>query len=144
MWTYSHVNRRVIRALALFLIDPFFLFYCLCWVIIRYFRISGNPIPYLNDWLTDIVFIPLIAHFSYCLGLFILRLERGFKYSLKQLFLLAFLTSIFFEVLSPMITDYNTADFMDAICYFLGACFFYYIHQPYLNKKIYKYKKQLF
>ncbi|SDL01015.1 Uncharacterised protein [Sphingobacterium mizutaii] len=138
MWTFSHVSSRIFRTLRLFFLDPYFLIYGIVWVIVRYCRVTGNPIPYVNNWLTDLVFVPLIAHFAFCIGFLLLDLKRGFSFPLAQLFALAFMCSIFFEVLSLKFTDYNTADIFDVVCYFLGALFYYFIHQPYNNSKFVK------
>src|SRR5690606_9031613 len=138
MWTFSHASSRILRTLRLFFLEPYFLIYGIAWVIVRYCRVPVNPIPYVNNWLTDLVFVPLIAHFAFCIGFLLLDLKRGFSFPLAQLFALAFMCPIFFEVLSPKFTDYNTADIFDVVCYFLGALFYYFIHQPYNNSKFVK------
>lgn len=138
MWTFSDVGSRIFRTLRIFFLDPYFLAYCLSWIIVRYSRTAGNPIPFVNNWLTDLVFIPLIAHFAFCFGFLLLDLKKGFSFPMAQLLALAFMCSIFFEVLSPKYTDYNTADIFDVVCYFLGALFYYFIHQPYNNSKFVK------
>ncbi len=138
MWTFSDVGSRIIRTLRIFFLDPYFLAYCLSWIIVRYSRTAGNPIPFVNNWLTDLVFIPLIAHFAFCLGFLLLDLKKGFSFPMAQLFALAFMCSIFFEYLSPKFTDYNTADIFDVCCYFLGALFYYFVHQPFNNRKLTK------
>ena len=136
MWTVIHGNSRILCSLRIFLLNPYFVGYCLAWLFVRYSRLSGHPIPYINNWLTDFVFVPLIAHFAFCAGIFILDLKKGFSFPLCQLLALSFMTSIFFEYLSPRITDYNTADIVDVVCYFSGALFYYFIHQPFNNKKL--------
>lgn len=134
MWTISHAYCRILCALKVFFIDRYLIFYALSWIIIRFSRQSGSPLPYLNNWLTDFVFIPLIAHAAFCFGVFLLGI-KSYKFPLSQLLVLAFVVSLFFEVLSPRITDYNTSDWVDVLCYFSGALFYFYIHQPYNNKK---------
>ncbi|SEF76702.1 hypothetical protein SAMN05421877_102359 [Sphingobacterium lactis] len=139
MWNDRHVNRRFLRALNLFLNNPFIWFYALSWIIIRYTRNQGTIIPYLNNWLTDFVFVPLIAHVAYVVGYFLIQLPADYKIPLGQLLVMAGLTTVIFEVLCPIYTTYNTADPIDALCYFLGAIWYYAIHQPYMlfrNQKL--------
>src|SRR5690606_31799557 len=107
MWSSIYANSRLLCSLRIYLLNHYFVGYCLAWILVRYSRLSGNPIPYINNWLTDLVFVPLIAHFAFCVGVFYIDLKRGYSFPLWQLFSLAFMTSIFFEYLSPRITDYN-------------------------------------
>lgn len=136
MWNLNHVNSRILRALTCFFIDPFFIFYCFSWFLIRFTRHSGHAIPYLNNWLTDFVFVPLIVHASSIFGYFILHLKTPHRYPLSQILLLSLMVALVFEYIMPKYTSYNTADFMDVLAYLLGGLFYYYVHQQYTYKRL--------
>lgn len=138
MRNISFTHRNVVYSLVYILIDKFFLFYCFSWIIIRITRKGDIPIPYLNNWLTDFVFVPLIAHIAFVSGNVILRLSKPYTYPLYQICIISFLTSILFEGILPLYTPYNTFDSADIGMYFLGAAFYYYSHQRYAVKQ---YKK---
>ena len=135
MWKCSHVNSDFIRSLALSFFDLYTLFYLSSWLVIRYTRTNNIEIPYLNNWLTDFVFIPLVLHFSQVLVFFTLGYSKNKVYSLGSMLLFSIYVSIFFEYLAPNITSYNTADWIDVIAYILGALFYNFIHLPHLLKK---------
>lgn len=116
--------------------DRYFLFYATSWLLIRFLRDQDITIRYLNDWLTDFVFVALVTHFTLCVGHFLLGFKVSFRYSFKPIALACLLTSIVFEIIAPKITNYNTADPIDVLMYFLGGYFYYKIHQNYTLKKI--------
>jgi len=140
MWYYNHANSRFICALAKIFVDKYFVFYCLSWFIIRYTRQIGFPIPILNNWLTDFVFVPLIAHFTLVIAHFFYRKQAQLSFRLIHILVLAGYVSIIYEYIAPKYTSYNTADWGDVVVYFLGAFFYYYIHQPYTLRLIEKWK----
>lgn len=143
MRNVSHVNRRILRALNCFFIDPFFVFYCFSWFLIRISRHSGDVIPYLNNWLTDFVFVPLIMHTSYIAGYFFLRLNKPHIYPLSQILFLSLVVSLVFEYIMPKYTTYNTADLGDVLAYLLGGVFYYCVHQKYSFKKLSRLKQEI-
>lgn len=136
MWHTNNDNSGFIRSLIHLLIDKYVILYCLSWFLIRYTRSIGFPIPYINNWLTDFVFIPLIVHFALITGTYLFTPNDRFTFPLYQILILACYTSIAFEYLAPLYTIYNTADWGDVIAYFMGGLFFYYIHQPYTSERI--------
>jgi len=130
MRRYSYVDCHFFCALGKALFDGLFLFYWACWFFIRFTRLSGVPIPPLNSWLTDFVFVPIIVHFSAVAGSFIFNRGRAYGYPLHQIWLISALASLLFEGIMPHYTDYNTADIYDVIAYFAGGLFYYLCHQP--------------
>lgn len=142
MWNVGNVNSTIIRALNYFLVDPFFVFYCFSWFLIRFTRQSGHAIPYLNNWLTDFVFVPLIIHASYIFGYFFLRLEKPHIYPLSQILLLSLIVSVVFEYIMPKYTTYNTADFGDILAYCLGGVFYFCVHQKYSFNRLSRFAQE--
>ncbi len=132
----SNACRGFFRPLICLFLDRFLVFYCASWCFIRYNRLEGNYIPYLNDWLTDFVFVPLVAHFSFVFGVFIFRPGIGYRFSFAQMLLVAVCSSISFEYVFPMYSDYNVADWADVAAYFGGALFYYGVHQGHTKKRL--------
>lgn len=131
-------NRSVFRSLIFITLDRYFVFYCCSWLLIRYTRKLQIPIPLLNNWLTDFVFVPLIAHVSFVLGTLIFKPDGTFKYPLYQILSISLLIALVFEGILPYYTHYNTADFYDVLAYFAGGIFYYFVHQNHTSKKIKK------
>ena len=131
-------NRSLFRSLIFVILDRYFVFYCCSWLLIRYTRKLHLPIPLLNNWLTDFVFVPLIAHISFVLGSVIFTTNGTFKYPLYQILSISLLSALVFEGILPYYTDYNTADFYDVLAYFSGGVFYYAVHQNHTSKKIRK------
>lgn len=131
-------NRSIFRSLIFIALDRYFIFYCCSWLLIRYTRKLQIPIPLLNNWLTDFVFVPLIAHVSFVLGSFIFTTGGTFKYPLYQILSISLLTALIFEGFLPYYTHYNTADFYDVVAYFAGGMFYYFVHQNHTSKSIKK------
>lgn len=143
MRNFIHVGRCFFRPLIYLFFDGYVVFYALSWIIIRYTRHIDQPIPYLNNWLTDFVFIPLVLHATQLLAFAVLGIQVQIRYRLLHMLLFAAYVSLFFEYLAPKFTTYNTADGLDVVAYFLGAFFYRYVHQPFLIKQI-KSKNNLF
>lgn len=129
-------NCRFFCSLAKDFFDPFTIFYIYSWFLIRSFRQAEIPIPILNNWLTDFVFVPLLAHFSLTLSYYLGLNPKKISYPLHQLIIISLYTSIVFEWLAPMYSNYNTADWIDVIMYFAGGLFYFYIHQPYSLRRL--------
>lgn len=135
MWRLSYAYRGFFRSLVYLVDDCYFQFYCISWFLIRFTRISGHPIPVLNNWLTDFVFVPLIIHVAQSVSLCILSTSKPYRYPLFQILLIPVLTAYIFEYIMPRATDHHTADVWDIVCYFAGSFFYRYIHQRYSIKK---------
>ncbi len=129
-------NRSIFRPLIALIIDRYLAFYCCSWVLVSYTRKLGIPIPLINNWLTDFVFVPLLIHVPFVLGSLIFIPDGTFKYPIYQILSIALLVSLVFECCLPRLTAYNTADFYDILAYFAGGVFYYAVHQSHTSKKI--------
>jgi len=136
MRNHRGFNRSFLRPLTILVFDRYFIFYCCSWIAVRFTRKLHIPIPILNNWLTDFVFVPLIAHVSLVIGSLIFKLDGTFKYPLYQILSISSLTAVIFEGILPYYTPYNTADFYDALVYLAGGLFYYFVHQHYTTKNI--------
>lgn len=130
-----YFGRRFFCSLAKDLIDPFSVFYACSWFVIRGFRQAGAPLPILNNWLTDFVFVPLLVHFSFVMGNLFLQNEEKQAYPLYQVLLISAYTTIVFEWIAPQYFSYHTADWIDVVMYFAGGLFYYTVHQPYARRR---------
>ena len=133
---HSSFNRSILRTLVFLTFEGYFTFYCCSWILVRYTRKLQIPMPIVNNWLTDFVFVPLIAHISFVFGSVILKTHGSFKYPFYQILSVSLFTAIVFEGILPYYTNYNTVDFCDVLAYFAGGIFYYFVHQPYTSSKI--------
>lgn len=121
-----------IRALK----DPLVWFYVFSWFLIRWTRSTGDIISFLNNWLTDFVFIPLICWFTQVFLLSLYRYRQvDVKFALWHILVLSTFVSFVFEYLAPKVTSYNTSDYIDVFFYYLGGLFYYYVHQDLVLKR---------
>lgn len=94
------------------------------------------PVPYLNNWLTDLVYVPLICAVCHWIFLNVMNTPARIRsFPLVQILVLATFVAVVFEGVMPHYTDYNTADPIDVLCYYLGGLFYYFIHQKYVIAK---------
>lgn len=111
------------------LFDPLFCTYCLLWGFIHLFRWIGYPIPFLNDYLTDFLFVPVVAHIALMvIRAYVLR-DAFYAYPVYYLLLIACYSAIIFEWIMPAVSTVYTRDYGDVVAYFLGGMFYYYVHQ---------------
>lgn len=136
MRNFSNCVSSFFCSLVADLFDGLFIIYWLCWFFIRFSRLTGNQISFLNGWLTDFVFVPIVVHFSLVLGNHMSGKNSIHKYSLLQILTFSLYTSLVFELLLPRITTYNTGDWLDVVTYFSGGIFYFYIHQNIYIKKL--------
>lgn len=129
-------NCSIFRSLIVLIFDRYLAFYCCSWILVRYTRKLEMPIPLINNWLTDFVFVPLLIHIPFVLGSLIFVPDGTFKYPLYQILSIALLAALVFEGCLPYFTPYNTADFYDILAYFAGGVFYYAVHQNHTSKKI--------
>lgn len=93
----------------------------LCWALIHITRHYHHPIPILNDYLTDVLAVPVIAQI--CLWItrrFIVR-DAAYVYPRWYFLFIAAYLSIVFEVIMPHLSPAYTADIGDVGAYFVGA-----------------------
>ena len=135
MRSYRYVNSHLVCTLVRELVDPLYIFYWSCWFLIRFSRQAGTPIPLVNGWLTDFVFVPVVVHFALVLGCILFNQGKPFSFPLIHILCYSLLTSIVFEGIMPHLTDYNTADWRDVVAYFAGGFFYYLVHQPWFVRR---------
>lgn len=110
--------------------DRFCLFYIGSWLIVHLFRWMDNPILYVNSWLTDFVFLPLVFHIGHFVTTsFYFKNKVKFRYNLATLLLAATYAAIIMEVVAPRFSARYTGDVWDIVMYYLGTLFYYYVHQ---------------
>jgi uncharacterized membrane protein len=111
------------------LFDRYFVLYGMAWVTVHFFRNTGHPLPFVNDWLTDLVFIPSVCHLPLTITRFGLLQNPHYCYPLSFVVGAAVCASIVFEVVLPRYSSQTVGDVFDCIAYFIGAIFFYQYHQ---------------
>ena len=110
------------------LFDPLFITYGVTWCIIHLCRHWHQPIPVLNDYLTDLVTVPVMAHLSrYFIRRFIVC-DANYTYPLGYLLFMAGYTAVVFEWVMPHFSTHYTGDWWDVVAYFAGSFFYYYFH----------------
>lgn len=109
--------------------EKLFVFYCVAWCMVHALRYINYTIPWLNDHLTDLIFIPATAHISITIIRRYVFKNQNFQYPLWYVLSIAFYASILFECILPWISDAHTADLLDVVSYFLGGLFYYFVHQ---------------
>lgn len=110
------------------LFDAIFLFYCGLWVFVKICRISGFRLGCVNDYLTDIIAVPVIAHISFTIASYLTQ-----KTPQEPRLLLTCLTvyvGLVFEWMMPCYSKTYTSDMIDIVCYCLGGLLYYYVHLP--------------
>ncbi|MDQ0110052.1 hypothetical protein J2T02_005200 [Chitinophaga terrae (ex Kim and Jung 2007)] len=110
--------------------DPLFITYIILYLLVRGFRSLSLPLPWVNNWLTDFLFIPVAAHLSLSFTRYIVLKNAGYKYPLYYLLLMALYTALVFELIIPCYVSSAVADWGDVIAYFAGTFFYYLFHQP--------------
>lgn len=105
--------------------DRWFISFCLLWSLVFIGRKLGISLPYINDYLTDLLAVPVIA----TLGLAFQRhfVERSNLWCLKpgHLIFIILYTSVVFEFVLPLYSDAYTGDLMDMLMYLAGGLFFW-------------------
>lgn len=82
-----------------------------------------------NNWVTDFLFVPVVAHFTLTLSRDFVVNKKGYIYPLSYLVAIALYSAFAFEIVAPLFSSKATADIWDAAAYLLGSLFYYYIHQ---------------
>ncbi|GLB49419.1 hypothetical protein Y10_17870 [Neptunitalea sp. Y10] len=100
--------------------------YGIIWVLIKLLRYFEIIIPYLNDYLTDIITIPaLITFILICRKLLFSNINFKQPIAWPWLLIITIYVSVLCEFIGPTYCRIGTADVVDVCCYFLGALFFY-------------------
>ena len=109
--------------------DRLFTVYCSCWLIIHIGRWCRRPVPFLNNWLTDFIFIPVIAHVALVVTRHFIIRSTAYRYPISYLLFAAFYVSFFYEYLFPHYHFHTVGDPFDVIAYFGGSLFYFFVHQ---------------
>jgi hypothetical protein len=137
MWHISSPYSSIFRTLVRQLIDEMFLSYWLCWCFVRYCRNENINIGYLNHWLTDFVFVPIILHFSTVIYNQLININGIITLKLWQAIFLSTYVAVVFEIILPQTTPYNVADWGDTLAYCLGALWYTFVHQKvYVHRRL--------
>ncbi|WP_343673975.1 hypothetical protein [Chitinophaga sp.] len=114
--------------------DPLFIIYNILWWFIHICRWVNKPIPYLNNWLTDFLFIPVVAHLTKHIAL----RREDYRFPLSYLLVMALYTALIFEWVYPSFSHKTVGDPLDGIAYLLGSLFYYYVHQDFRLGRIFR------
>lgn len=109
--------------------NRFFLLGSLSYISIQFTRWQKCKIPvFINNYLTDFLFIPLLLMFT----LFLLRIikrEKVLKLNVTMLLVSVVFTSFVFEYYLPQKSNIYTSDMYDVFVYGLGGVSFYFLQQ---------------
>ncbi|MCS3531448.1 hypothetical protein [Chryseobacterium sp. JUb7] len=97
------------------------------WLIIFLLRKNGIIIPVINNYLTDLITIPMYAY----LIEYIVNKIPGFRWKPDLKFILTSILyiSFLFEVFCPMISDRFTGDVFDIVAYSIGGLGYYFFRK---------------
>ena len=117
------------------LLNPWFLVFCVLWVVFYVAKISHHPILFLHGHFTDLLAVPVIAN----LGLWFQRIIAGKRsiYVLKPghvIFIVVYISLVFEWLLPKYDPQKYTGDWLDVLLYILGGLFFFFV----MNKPIVK------
>lgn len=116
---------------------PYFLLGGLAiWLGIYILRKNNIIIPIINDYLTDLITIPL---YSYVIK-YIMNdiLNHDWKSDL-QFYISSFIyISLLFELICPMISPRFTGDIFDVLVYFLGGSSYYLFEKCKMKSSVFK------
>lgn len=121
-------NRHFVCAVIKKTFDKFLLTYILLWCFARFLRWNESTIPLINNWLTDFLFVPVVAHLSVSFTRYVVLKNPLYTYPFAYLLLMVGYVSLVFEYVLPRYSEKATGDPYDVIAYFLGSLFYYYVH----------------
>ncbi|ASK30436.1 hypothetical protein CEY12_10090 [Chryseobacterium sp. T16E-39] len=112
-----------------YIVSKWFLLGLLSWLTIILLRRNGIIIPWINDYFTDVLTIPMYAY----LIQYVMNKILGFQWkpNLKFIISSAIYLSVLFEIVCPLISDQFTRDIFDILSYFVGGMGYYWFK----NKK---------
>ncbi len=125
LWYYDRYLAGALGAVF----DRLFTIYCGCWLMIHTGRWSHRPVPFLNNWLTDFVFVPVIAHVALVLTRQYIVRNATYRYPLSYLLFAALYVSFIYEWVFPYYHFHTVGDPFDVIAYFSGSIFYFFVHQ---------------
>ena len=114
------------------LLNKWFIFGCIIWVVVIVLRKTGHPLPVLNGYVNDFLAIPVIANVGlWFQRVFVIR-SNYYVLSSGHVIFIVIYVSILFELVLPYFSRTYTRDLIDVMLYVAGGIFFYRI----INKPI--------
>ncbi len=108
--------------------NPFFfipvLIFTINQVLERYFELF---IPIIHSYLDDLLAIPVILGITLQIYRKIHPQKDAFSFTKKQILVAVIYVSIVFELILPYFSSTYTSDIYDAVCYTLGAIYFFFL-----------------
>jgi len=100
-------------------ISIWFLLGLISWLVIIIFRRNGIIIPWVNDYFTDLITIPMYCY----LVQYLMNKILGFHWKPNLEFIISSTVylSILFEIVCPLISNKFTGDIFDVLAYFFGG-----------------------
>jgi hypothetical protein len=90
----------------------------------------------LNNWLTDLVFVPVIAHVALVITRKYIVRDGAYRYPLGCLLFAAVYVSVVYEWVFPHYHFRTVGDPVDVAAYFGGSLFYFFVHQRWvINRK---------
>lgn len=106
--------------------NPYFIVCCLLFWANQFLeRILGIFIPFVHEYLDDLLAMPVVLGISLQVFRWISPLKDGFIFTKTQILIGVAYFAFLFEFLLPMFSPVYTRDFWDVVCYGVGAVFFH-------------------
>ena len=103
---------------------------------VHVFRKAGLIIPVFNDYLTDVIAVPAIAHLTITILRTYIVKDPSYYYPFGYVLIIAVYLSVVFEWLMPKFSRVYTRDPGDMIAYGCGVLFYYFVHGKMKNGKV--------
>ncbi|UKB80592.1 hypothetical protein [Chryseobacterium sp. MEBOG07] len=103
------------------------------WAAVIVLRQNRIYIPFLNDYFTDCITVPMYCYqIQYIMNVVLgYHWKPDFKFVLTSVLYLSFL----FEVLCPKLSSHFTGDFYDVLAYSVGGVLYYFFAVRQIHKK---------
>jgi len=93
-----------------------------------------SNLPWLHSYLEDLIALPVILGCALTAVQIARKRWQSFVIPKRDLVLITIAFAFYFEVVLPKFSDRFTQDPWDALCYVLGAGFFYtFINRPWIQ-----------
>ncbi len=112
--------------------NPYFILPCLVFWINQYLeRIEKIFLPYIHSYLDDLLAMPVILGITLQVYRWIHPSRSNFVFTKIQIVVAVVYISLLFEVLLPLYSSTYISDFLDVVCYVIGAVYFHkFINVP--------------
>lgn len=106
--------------------NPYFIVCCLLFWANQFLeRALGIFVPFVHEYLDDLLAMPVVLGISLQVFRWISSLKEMFVFTKIQIFVAVAYFAFLFEFLLPMLSPVYTRDFWDVVCYGIGAVFFH-------------------